>query len=241
MTALGYYTNATSYILNSTELNEHYLLLLQETLTPLRFYLACRVCNKLLVEPMTPDHTACQHTVCAACIGGKMRLRPACGWCQGYENFKPNTTLAHLVKCYSKLCHYLYNSLHYQQQLDFVRDDNRTELQGYKDKVASFIKEGCDYMVANDKTNLQQPSAQSIITTEPTLTPTTPTVTDEKEVASPIESSDHTLETSPTREKKTLSRKRLGSTQSDTKLERKSSVPMQALRYIDFYSLSLIY
>mgnify|MGYP001792757656 CR=1 FL=1 len=130
-------------------MDENYIILLIEALTPLRFFLACRVCNKLLQQPMTPDHTACQHTVCSTCIGGKMKLRPSCGWCQGYQNFKPNDRLTLQLKCYSKLCQYVLSSSHYHNQLELIKEDTRSEIPKYKEKLKCMLEEGAEY-VAND-------------------------------------------------------------------------------------------
>lgn len=152
MSALEYYAQATRFVLKSENMDENYVILLIETLTPLRFFLACRVCNKLLQQPMTPDHTACQHTVCSACIGGKMKLRPSCGWCQGYENFKPNQRLTLQLKCYSKLCRYILSSSHYCNQIEFIKDDERPEIPKYKEKLNSMLQEGADY-VPDDPTS----------------------------------------------------------------------------------------
>lgn len=167
MAAFGCYANATKYVMNSHELSDDYLLLLQEAFTPLRFYLSCRVCNKILQNPMTPDHTACQHTVCAKCIGGKMKLKPRCGWCQGYENFTENKSLAFLITCYSKLCQYVLSSSDYRKQLQFANNCNNSAVESSKDKMRLWLKEGVK--VASTTT----PSSSSSLRQNETSVPST--------------------------------------------------------------------
>lgn len=147
MSVLGYYADAMTYIMGPhDEPNEDYFILLQEVLTPVRFYLSCRVCNKLLQAPLTPDHNECKHTVCQACIGRKMKLKPACGWCKTYENFIPNKTLAALIKCYSKLCVYVMSSSSHHKQLEFsCTYNNNSLLEECKSKVESLLVEGSQH------------------------------------------------------------------------------------------------
>lgn len=174
MTALEFYANATKYVMREHELSDSYLMLLQEALSPLRFFMACRVCNQILKSPMSPDHTVCQHTVCLRCVGGKMRLKPSCGWCQKYENFVENKSLKSLILCYAKLCEYIQNSHQYHAQLQYA--SSRPEIQGCKEKVATLLKEGCEVNQATTTTsqlNIKPPfqtyiHRTSTITTEPT-------------------------------------------------------------------------
>lgn len=170
-TALGYYSDAARFIMDSKDISHSYFLLLKEALAPLRFYLACRVCNNLLQEPMSPDHTACQHTVCSQCIGGKMKLKPLCGWCKSYENFKPNKTLAALLGSYSKLCDYTLSSTHYMDQLKNLSNDTKPDLSEMRNAVAEILAEGSQYscqslaLNTNGSPNL---TLISTVTTEPT-------------------------------------------------------------------------
>ncbi|XP_067948438.1 E3 ubiquitin-protein ligase MSL2-like isoform X2 [Watersipora subatra] len=144
MAAFGYYSNATQYVMDSHELNENYFILLQEALTPLRFYLSCRVCNKILQNPVSPDHTACQHTVCRTCVGGKMRLKPSCGWCKNYDNFIDNKSLTVLIRCYKKLCEYIASSSDYRNQIAFSIKSGNSSVDNAKEKIASLLKEGAE-------------------------------------------------------------------------------------------------
>ena len=174
MTALEFYANATKYVMRQHEVNDSYLMLLQEALAPLRFFMACRVCDRILKDPMSPDHTICQHTVCSKCVGGKMRLRPACGWCQKYENFIENKPLKSLILCYAKLCEYIQNSHQYQAQLQHAT--SRPDLQGCREKVTSLLREGCEVNIAATSTNqssVRSPfqayvARTSTVTAEPT-------------------------------------------------------------------------
>lgn len=56
---------------------------------------------------MGPPETKCQHHVCKECIGGKMRIKPACGWCNDFDLFVDKPELRTLVMCYKKLCEYI--------------------------------------------------------------------------------------------------------------------------------------
>ena len=72
--------------------------------------LSCCVCTNILKNPMGPPTTVCQHHVCKDCLGGKMRLKPACGWCNEFDTFEEKPVLKVTVECFRKLCEYLANS-----------------------------------------------------------------------------------------------------------------------------------
>ncbi|XP_011496504.1 PREDICTED: E3 ubiquitin-protein ligase MSL2 isoform X2 [Ceratosolen solmsi marchali] len=73
----------------------------------LRQSLSCTVCSNLLIEPLTPTETNCQHHVCRGCRGGRKKLKPSCGWCKDYDKYIENVQLRILLQCYKKLCEYL--------------------------------------------------------------------------------------------------------------------------------------
>ena len=63
--------------------------------------------GKVLQEPVGPPDSVCQHHVCRACIGGKMRLKPSCSWCKKHEQFVENSQLKIIVQCFKTICQYL--------------------------------------------------------------------------------------------------------------------------------------
>lgn len=79
-------------------------------LSLLRQALSCNVCSNLLVIPMTSTVSTCQHSVCKACLGKKMRLKPSCPGCKNYNKFAENSHLRILLQCYKKFCDYLGTS-----------------------------------------------------------------------------------------------------------------------------------
>jgi hypothetical protein len=73
----------------------------------MRQALGCCVCANILFDPMGPVDSKCQHHVCRACIGGKMRLKPRCSWCKDHSTFRENVQLRLVVHCFKKLCEYI--------------------------------------------------------------------------------------------------------------------------------------
>ncbi|XP_015124935.1 E3 ubiquitin-protein ligase MSL2 isoform X1 [Diachasma alloeum] len=80
----------------------------------LRQSLSCTVCSNLLIEPLTPTETNCQHHVCRCCRGGRKKLKPSCGWCKDYDKYVENVQLRILLQCYKKLCEYLTSTSIYR-------------------------------------------------------------------------------------------------------------------------------
>ncbi|XP_051543282.1 E3 ubiquitin-protein ligase MSL2-like [Myxocyprinus asiaticus] len=72
--------------------------------------LSCLVCGNLLLDPIAPTNSSCQHYVCKSCKGKKMMMKPSCSWCKDYEQFEENKQLCILVDCYRKLCEYIAES-----------------------------------------------------------------------------------------------------------------------------------
>ncbi|KAJ8670648.1 hypothetical protein QAD02_001907 [Eretmocerus hayati] len=92
----------------------------------LRQSLSCTVCSDLLIEPLTPTETNCQHHVCRACRGGRKRLKPSCGWCKDYDKYVENVQLRILLQCYKKLCEYLISTQIYRCLLIAVSSSTNT-------------------------------------------------------------------------------------------------------------------
>ncbi|XP_071949671.1 uncharacterized protein [Antedon mediterranea] len=107
MDATSLYITTCRYILNADLNNENSGGDLYRLLPYLRQSLSCCVCTKLLNGPMGPSNPTCQHHVCQGCIGGKKRLRPACGWCTDYSQFVEKKQLRILLLCYKKMCEYI--------------------------------------------------------------------------------------------------------------------------------------
>ncbi|CAG2111424.1 unnamed protein product [Medioppia subpectinata] len=81
----------------------------------LRQALTCCVCGQLLTVPMSSTISSCQHHVCKACVGGKMRLKPSCSWCKDHSKFVENTQLRILLQCYRNVCQFMMSAdLHHK-------------------------------------------------------------------------------------------------------------------------------
>ncbi|XP_054168420.1 E3 ubiquitin-protein ligase MSL2-like [Oppia nitens] len=81
----------------------------------LRQALTCCVCGQLLTVPMSSTVSSCQHHVCKACVGGKMRLKPSCSWCKDHSKFVENTQLRILLQCYRNVCQFMMSAdLHHK-------------------------------------------------------------------------------------------------------------------------------
>ncbi|XP_033126965.1 uncharacterized protein LOC117124756 [Anneissia japonica] len=107
MDATSLYITTCRYILNADLNDENSGDDLYRLLPYLRQSLSCCVCTQLLNGPMGPANPTCQHHVCQGCIGGKKRLRPACGWCTDYSKFIEKKQLRILLSCYKKMCEYI--------------------------------------------------------------------------------------------------------------------------------------
>lgn len=44
------------------------------------------------------------------CKGGKMVLKPSCGWCKDQDEFVVNPQLVILINCFKKICELIHNS-----------------------------------------------------------------------------------------------------------------------------------
>lgn len=73
----------------------------------LKAALSCCVCGNVLVNPYSSSDSTCPHSVCKACLGGKMRLKPSCSWCKDYSKYTPNKQIRIIVHCYKKMCEYV--------------------------------------------------------------------------------------------------------------------------------------
>ncbi|XP_060079321.1 E3 ubiquitin-protein ligase MSL2-like [Ylistrum balloti] len=110
MNALNIYLTTCRYVMQADFADRESWSDLYRYLPFLRQALSCCVCRNLIVRPMGPVHNVCQHFVCFACIGGKMKLKPQCSWCKHHDEFKENTQLRLAVICFKKLCEYISDS-----------------------------------------------------------------------------------------------------------------------------------
>ena len=107
MYALDFYTSVCRIVMCADPSVEESWTELRRLLPCLRQSLGCNVCFNILRDPVGPNHNVCRHFVCAACAGGKMRLKPACSWCKDHWSFVPSPSLEMLVTCFHKLCSYV--------------------------------------------------------------------------------------------------------------------------------------
>ncbi|XP_033759434.1 E3 ubiquitin-protein ligase MSL2-like [Pecten maximus] len=110
MNALNIYLTTCRYVMQADLADRETWSDLYRYLPFLRQALSCCVCRNLIVRPMGPIQNVCQHFVCFACKGGKMKLKPQCSWCKHHDEFQENTQLRIAVICFKKLCEYIADS-----------------------------------------------------------------------------------------------------------------------------------
>ncbi|KAL4220191.1 histone H4-K16 acetylation [Mactra antiquata] len=147
MHAMDFYTSTCRCVMQANPENAATLAELRRLLPCLRQALGCYVCFNLLKDPMGPDHNVCRHSVCMNCLGGKMKLKPACSWCKDYWDFVPNPLMKVLVTCYKKLCVYIYNSPLGQ----VIRNEN------VNGEINHLLKTICEGMNFDDDYSVEQP------------------------------------------------------------------------------------
>ncbi|XP_037550458.1 E3 ubiquitin-protein ligase MSL2 [Nematolebias whitei] len=108
--ATALYVSASRAVLRCDPRQPHTFAEMYKQLPSFRQSLACRVCGKLLQNPISPTHPECQHYVCLGCKGQKMRIRLSCSRCKDYSCFQENKQLSLLVQCYQNLCLYVTQS-----------------------------------------------------------------------------------------------------------------------------------
>ena len=59
------------------------------------------------------------------CRGGRMVLKPSCGWCKDQDAFEVNEQLVVLVACFKKICELIHQS----PILSYINDYDK-ETQG---------------------------------------------------------------------------------------------------------------
>lgn len=106
-------------------------------LPSLRQMVSCCVCGKIAYRPQGPDHNVCLHFVCEGCKGGKMRLKPSCGWCKDHEAFVENKKVRILINCFKRLCLFISSSALGHEILNASVNGQRNEA----DKILKILEE----------------------------------------------------------------------------------------------------
>ena len=136
MNAVSLYLSTCRYVMQAKGEQPTSWSDLYKYLPYLRQALSCCVCTKILQIPMGPTDSICQHHICEACKGGKMRLRPSCSWCKDHSLYKENVQLRIVIQCYKRLCNFL-SSLNLSATLSEI--DN-----GDKNSILNIINEGTE-------------------------------------------------------------------------------------------------
>ena len=110
MSAINLYITTCRYVIQSNPQDPESWVELYKYLPYLRQALSCCVCTQVFHCPMGPVESKCQHHVCKECVGGKMRLKPQCGWCNNFDDFVEKPQLRIVVQCFKKLCEYIASS-----------------------------------------------------------------------------------------------------------------------------------
>lgn len=131
----------------------------------LRQSLSCTVCNGLLIQPLTPTETNCQHHVCRSCRGGRKKLKPSCGWCKDYDKYIENVQLRILLQCYKKLCEYLTSTAIFRCLMLAVTNNNANNGMPFfgASCLTELIKEGAGLEDNYKSTGGLSKSAYSIL------------------------------------------------------------------------------
>ncbi|XP_068195578.1 E3 ubiquitin-protein ligase MSL2-like [Antennarius striatus] len=108
--ATALYVSASRAVLQCDPRQPHTFADMYTLLPFFRRSLACRVCGKLLQDPVSPTHPECEHYVCLGCKGQRMQVRPSCSRCKDSSCFQENKQLSLLVESYRRLCLYVTHS-----------------------------------------------------------------------------------------------------------------------------------
>ena len=147
MNAYEFYLSTCKYVLLADPSNKSTWVDLYGYLPCLRQMLSCCVCGNIMLKPKGPSHGICLHHVCSSCIGGKMRLRPACSWCRTHEGFVENPGMRILVLCFKKMCEFINTSAIGQEIRRAATNGAHTNtLIRVLDEAAAFED---DYVIAN--------------------------------------------------------------------------------------------
>lgn len=109
MNSTNLYATTTHIIIKSDPNNPNSWQDLYRLIPYLRNSLCCVVCSTLLVDPLSPANTQCQHHVCRICKGGRKKIKPACETCKDCNDYKENRRLRVLLQCYKQMCITLMN------------------------------------------------------------------------------------------------------------------------------------
>ncbi|GFS23353.1 male-specific lethal 2-like protein [Elysia marginata] len=110
MDAYTFYVCTVRYVMNAKPKDKSSWQEIFRYLPTLRQMVSCCVCGNVALRPQGPNHNVCLHFVCEACKGGKMRLKPSCGWCKDQDSFVENKRARALINCFKRLCLYISSS-----------------------------------------------------------------------------------------------------------------------------------
>lgn len=110
MNPVNLYISTCRYVIESNPQDPDTWAELYRYIPFLRQALSCCVCTKVFHCPMGPEFSKCYHHVCKECLGGKMRLKPSCSWCNNFDDFIEKPQLKIIVRCFKKLCEYIASS-----------------------------------------------------------------------------------------------------------------------------------
>lgn len=104
MNSTNLYATTTHIIIKADPQNPSSWQDLYRLIPYLRNSLCCVVCSTLLVDPLSPANTQCQHHICKVCRGGRKKIKPACETCKDCKDYRENKRLRVLLQCYKQMC-----------------------------------------------------------------------------------------------------------------------------------------
>ena len=127
----------------------------------MRQAISCSVCGNILLKPLRPPQTVCQHNICAGCVGGKFRLKPTCSWCKVHTNFVENSQMRLLILCFKKLCTYIYGSPIGTEILSMTTNGETNSLEQLLKELMKF--EDKEYVLGTNVSRLTMPVLTPVI------------------------------------------------------------------------------
>jgi male-specific lethal 2 len=143
----------------------------EEDLRELYEKILCKICRKLLVDPVVPkkNHFSCQHRVCLDCIGKKRPTPTNCHMCSDYTIFEKSHAEKLLLRCFQDLCELVHTSWIY----DFIqRRTNHDTGQSETPSLLEIIDAGMNYgAVVLEDSSSDENSSSSDSSKEQIFTP----------------------------------------------------------------------
>ncbi|XP_054721948.1 E3 ubiquitin-protein ligase MSL2-like [Uloborus diversus] len=142
MSALSLYINTFRIVLEVNPEEDSSWAHIYGSLSCLRQYLSCCVCEKLLLIPMKSTIGRCRHFRCKTCVGGKMKKGGTCSHCAVSSEFVEDVQMRIVLQCFRKMCLYICCC-------SFYRNVDRSDMSVPKSKFYYIVNEGANY---NDDT-----------------------------------------------------------------------------------------